>query len=307
MSAFAEQTAHYLHHLRTVRQLSAHTLDNYSRDLRTVTTLLEERGLQGWPAAAPQDIRMVVATLHRRGLGGKSLQRLLSSVRGLYGYLLQEGLARNNPALGISAPKSPRRLPHTLDPDAVNHLLDHPRDDNDPLQLRDRAMMELFYSSGLRLAELLSLDIDTIDQQDASLVVTGKGKRTRHLPVGAPALAALRKWLAVRPLLARDGGEKALFVSQRGQRLGARSVQQRLARQAREAGLDQHLHPHMLRHSFATHLLESSSDLRAVQELLGHANLSTTQIYTHLDFQHLARVYDGAHPRARKKDRKSGK
>ena len=290
----------YLHHLATVRRMSPHTVKHYGRDLAQTAALLTERGLTHWDAVTVHDVRQLTATLHRRGVGGKSLQRLLSGLRGLYHYLISQGLARDNPAVGVAAPKSSRRLPKTLDPDSVGQLLDSTRDD-DPLSLRDRAMMELIYSSGLRLAELASLDIDSIDRHDASLVVTGKGRKTRHLPVGQPALAALGRWLRARAALVRDPAERALFVGQHGRRLGDRAIQQRLAARAREAGLEQHLHPHMLRHSFATHLLESSGDLRAVQELLGHANLSTTQIYTHLDFQHLAQVYDAAHPRAQRR------
>jgi integrase/recombinase XerC len=243
---------------------------------------------------------MLVATLHRQGKGGKSIQRMLSSLRTFYRWLMREGRARINPADGIRAPKSGRRLPKALDADQVNSLLDHPHSD-DPLVLRDQALMELVYSSGLRLAEVISLDIDTIDFRDAALVVTGKGGKTRHLPVGAPALKAVKAWLKARALLVKNEQEKALFISRQGSRINARSVQSRLSKAARERGLGQHLHPHMLRHSFATHMLEASSDLRGVQELLGHANLSTTQVYTHLDFQHLAKVYDSAHPRAQKK------
>jgi integrase/recombinase XerC len=237
---------------------------------------------------------------HRRGKGGTSIQRMLSSLRTFYRFLLREGLAKDNPADGIRAPKSAKRLPKTLDQEQVGHLLDSNAED-DPLALRDQAMMELIYSSGLRLAELVSLDIDTIDFRDGEMVVTGKGSKSRMLPVGAPAIAAVRAWIALRTTLIKDLNEKALFVNARGGRVSARTVQQRLARAAKLRGLDQHLHPHMLRHSFATHMLEASGDLRAVQELLGHANLSTTQVYTHLDFQHLASVYDGAHPRAQRK------
>lgn len=290
----------YLRHLDTERRLSPHTVNHYARDLALAADALWPQGQPDWAQVSSHDVRRLVATLHRRGLGGRSLQRLLSALRGFYHYLAREGMVQHNPALDIRAPKRPRRLPRTLDADSVNHLLDQTRDD-DPLSLRDRAMMELFYSSGLRLAELASLDLDSIDRADASLVVTGKGRKTRHLPVGQPALQALAAWLKARATLVSDSAERALFVGRHGRRLGGRAIEQRLALRAREAGLDQHLHPHMLRHSFATHLLESSGDLRAVQELLGHADLSTTQVYTHLDFQHLARVYDAAHPRAQKR------
>ena len=289
----------FLRHLREERRLSGHTLAAYQRDLTRSATVLANQGRQRWEEADSQDIRMLVAREHRRGLGGRSIQRQLSALRALFRWMIREGHTRLNPADGISAPKSGRRLPKALDPDQVNQLL-RPASEGDPLATRDLALMELVYSSGLRLAEVLSLDVDTIDFADGSLVVTGKGSKTRHLPVGGPALKAVREWLKVRPLLLGGAGtEKALFISQRGSRLTARSVQSRLARAARMKGLDGHLHPHMLRHSFATHMLESSGDLRAVQELLGHANLATTQVYTHLDFQHLAKVYDSAHPRAR--------
>ena len=290
----------YLHYLESARRMAPNTLTNYGRDLGRAAEEFARRGLASFDAANAHDVRALVATLHRRGQGGSSLRRLLSSLRGLYRWLIREGRARNNPADGIQAPKQGKRLPRTLDPDAVTQLLDRPLAD-DPLQLRDRALMELVYSCGLRLAEVLSLDMDTIDFADGSLVVTGKGGKTRMLPVGEPALRAVRTWMRARQALLRDPAERALFLNNRGDRLGPRGVQRRLTRIAAEAGLDGRLHPHMLRHSFASHMLESSGDLRAVQELLGHANLSTTQIYTHLDFQHLAKVYDGAHPRAKKK------
>ncbi len=291
----------FLQHLVTERRLSAHTVDNYGRDLHQCAEILRERRFEQWSKVGANEVRLLIATLHRRGKGGTTLQRFLSSLRTFYRWLLREGRARDNPAEGIRAPKSGRRLPKALDVDEVSGLLDHNTGD-DPLQQRDQAIMELIYSSGLRLAEVLSLDIDTIDYRAAAVVVTGKGSKSRHLPIGAPALHAVRLWLKARPLLVKSNDEKALFVSQRGSRLSARSVQDRLAKLASQRGLDKHLHPHMLRHSFATHMLESSGDLRAVQELLGHANLSTTQVYTHLDFQHLAKVYDAAHPRAQKKD-----
>lgn len=302
MSDFQPAIDRFLGHLATERRLSSHTVNAYRRDLEKAVALFQERGTDGWSGVDGHGVRALVAALHRRGLSGKSLQRLLSSLRTFYRYLLREGEARDNPAEGLSAPRVGKRLPKTLDPDQVQHLLNN-REDDGPLALRDQAMMELLYSSGLRLAELLSLDTDTIDFADASLVVTGKGAKTRHLPVGRPALEAVREWLKVRKTLVSDPEEKALFVGRRGQRLGPRSVQQRLRRASMRRGLDNPLHPHMLRHSFATHMLESTGDLRAVQELLGHSDLATTQVYTHLDFQHLAKVYDAAHPRAqRRKD-----
>ncbi|MDF1779945.1 MAG: tyrosine recombinase XerC [Alcanivoracaceae bacterium] len=299
-NSFTPDIDGFLHHLVTERRLSAHTVDNYGRDLHQCADILVERRFTHWSSVGADEVRVLIATLHRRGKGGKTLQRMLSSLRTFYRWLLREGKARNNPADGIRAPKSGRRLPKALDVDEISTLLNTKISD-DPLQLRDLAMMEMIYSSGLRLAEVLSLDIDTIDFRDGSVVVTGKGSKARHLPVGVPALNAVRKWLKARTLILKDTNEKALFIGQTGKRLSTRSVQSRLSKAAKERGLDQHLHPHMLRHSFATHMLESSGDLRAVQELLGHANLSTTQVYTHLDFQHLAKVYDAAHPRAQKK------
>jgi integrase/recombinase XerC len=239
-----------------------------------------------------------VSALHRRGLSGKSIQRALSALRSFYRYLLREKIVTCNPASGVSAPKSARRLPDTLNADQAARLV--ALEARDPLAVRDRAMLELLYSSGLRLSELVNLNIPELDLSAGSVRVTGKGRKVREVPVGAKARAALRDWLAVRTEFARTE-EAAVFVARNGRRLGARAVQQRLRQWAKRQGLEVPVHPHMLRHSFASHVLESSGDLRAVQEMLGHANISTTQIYTHLDFQHLAGVYDKAHPRARRK------
>ncbi len=288
----------FLRHLERERRLSPHTIAGYRRDLERVAVWCRQQEISDWRALRGRQVRHYVAERHRQGISGKSLQRELSALRGLYRYLMREGAADADPAAGIRAPKVRRRLPATFDADRLGHLLDAPA--GDPLELRDLAMMELLYSSGLRLAELVSLELGQIDTQDATLEVTGKGAKSRRVPVGRKALEALRRWLRVRPGLAADG-ETALFVSSRGRRIGRRTVQQRLERWARRQGAAARLHPHLLRHSFASHLLESSGDLRAVQELLGHADISTTQIYTHLDFQHLARVYDSAHPRARRK------
>lgn len=288
----------FLNHLRHERRLSAHTLKNYQRDLRQFIAWCNDFQINDWAQVGPHQVRGYVAARHRQGMGGKSLQRELSSLRSLYRYLLREGVVENNPAQGVRAPKVQRRLPATLDADQVGRLLDQPAEA--PLKLRDHAIMELFYSSGLRLAELVSLDIRDIDLDDATVEVTGKGAKTRRVPIGTKARAALQAWLVVRTELAKPM-ESALFVSQRGSRISPRTVQQRLHRQAQESGVPVGVHPHMLRHSFASHLLESSGDLRAVQELLGHADIGTTQIYTHLNFQHLAKVYDQAHPRARRK------
>jgi integrase/recombinase XerC len=288
----------FLNHLRHERRLSAHTLKNYQRDLRQFIAWCNDFQICDWSQVGPHQVRGYVAARHRQGMGGKSLQRELSSLRSLYRYLLREGAVENNPAQGVRAPKVQRKLPATLDADQVGHLLDQPAED--PLKLRDHAVMELFYSSGLRLAELVSLDVRDIDLDDATVEVTGKGAKTRRVPIGTKARVALQTWLMVRGEFVKPM-ESALFVSQRGSRISPRTVQQRLRRQALESGVPVGVHPHMLRHSFASHLLESSGDLRAVQELLGHADIGTTQIYTHLNFQHLAKVYDQAHPRARRK------
>lgn len=287
----------FFSHLNYERRLSPRTLEAYQRDLADFAQWREQRGLtQSTPHT--QDIRAYCAERHRQGLSGKSLQRRLAALRAYFDYLVREGELAANPAQGVRAPKVARKLPGTLEVDELGQLLDLPGDDD--LSLRDKAIMELFYSSGLRLSELVSLNLDDLDLREHMLEVTGKGSKTRRVPIGNMALTALQNWMKARANLAAPE-ERALFVNQRGSRLGARAVQLRLRQRALEQGSGRKLHPHMLRHSFASHVLESSGDLRAVQELLGHADISTTQIYTHLDFQHLAAVYDQAHPRAKKK------
>lgn len=283
--------------LHSLQHLSANTQSAYRRDLDGLRAWCVEQELRRWRDLDGRQLRAYIAARHRRGLGGRSLQRALCAIRAFYRYLLKSGKAEANPAIGLVTPKSPRRLPHALDVDQAAELVAIKGDD--PTSLRDRAMLELMYSSGLRLAELVGLDLGGIDLGDATVTVTGKGRKTRTVPVGRYAIQALRDWFKARSTLAADG-EKAVFVSSRGRRISRRAVQQRFRHWSVKQGLAMHVHPHMLRHSFATHMLESSGDLRAVQELLGHADISTTQIYTHLDFQHLARVYDQAHPRARK-------
>lgn len=298
--AEADRIDDFLRHLEIERRLSPHTLSNYRRDLHEAHAYLREH-VVSWGAVNAHHVRAFVAYRHRGGLSGRSLQRQLSALRTFYRYLLREAVVGANPVIGIRPPKSPQRLPKTLDVDQISRVLDGRLDSAEPtLAQRDHAILELLYSSGLRLAELVRLDLDDIDLGDHSVRITGKGRKTRIVPVGEQARAALREWLTLRGQLA-DHGETALFVSQRGKRLSARAVQQRLKHWGIRKELDVPLHPHMLRHSCASHVLESSSDLRAVQELLGHADISTTQIYTHLDFQHLAKVYDKAHPRAKKK------
>ena len=294
--------ADYLAHLRDERRLADLTRRHYRRDLDGLMESLTARGLTDWRQVTATVIRDWIAQGHRRGLAPRSLQRALAAVRGLYRYLQREGRADYDPAADIRAPKQRRRLPETLDVDQTAQLLDAPANPgaDDPLAIRDQALFELVYGAGLRLAEVASLEAADLAGDPRELRITGKGARTRIVPVGRQARRAVAQWLAVRPQLA-GAGESALFVSRRGQRLSHRAIQTRLDQRGRARGLDQHVHPHMLRHAFATHLLESSGDLRAVQELLGHADISTTQVYTHLDFQHLAEVYDRTHPRARRR------
>jgi integrase/recombinase XerC len=292
----------YLTHLQRERQLSPHSLDAARRDLTRLQQLLLQHALAQWQALDSRLLRRLLAQLHAEGLAPRSLARWLSSVRGLYRWLLREGLASHDPSAGLRPPKGEQRLPGVLDTDRASQLLDAPVEE-EFLAVRDQAMLELFYSSGLRLAELAALDLGGLDLAGGLVRVLGKGRKTREVPVGSAARSALTRWLALRAPLA--GSETALFIGQHGRRLGARAIQLRLQR-AGEQRLGQHLHPHMLRHSFASHLLESSGDLRAVQELLGHADIGTTQIYTHLDFQHLASVYDQAHPRARRRSGRAG-
>jgi len=290
--------AHYLQHLAAERRLSPHTVAAYARDLASLSRLTGGKPLAELGVA---DIRGAIVKLRSQNLTATSVARQLSSWRGFYAFACRRLGYAGNPCLGLRPPKAVKALPDILSPDACARLLqDGPAaESGDALQARDRAMFELFYSSGLRLSELTGLDLGDLDLQSGEAQVTGKGRKTRVVPVGRQALAALAAWLPQRLALARDTA--ALFVSRNGARLTPRSVQLRLDRWARQADLGQHVHPHMLRHAFATHVLQSSGDLRAVQEMLGHASISTTQVYTHLDWQHLATVYDQAHPRARKK------
>jgi len=290
----------FLSCLTTERRLSPHTVAAYARDLKALVGYCEREGVSDLAALDSWHIRRFAAESHRTGLAPRSVARRLSAVRSFLRHAVEHAGLAGNAANGISAPKAPKRLPGTLDADQVAQLLE--ATDDDALGARDLAILELFYSSGLRLAELVGLDLNDLDFADKTVRVTGKGNKTRILPVGRQALEAVRQWLPIRLGLA-GAEEQALFVSRSGGRLKSRSVQARLKRWARKRGSQRHLHPHLLRHSFASHLLESSGDLRAVQELLGHASISTTQIYTHLDFQHLASSYDKAHPRARRRDR----
>ena len=293
-----ERLENYLKHLRTERRLSPHTASNYARDLRALAEFMERGNLADFHKVDSQHVRVFAARSHAGGLSPRSVQRRLSAVRGFFNYLLRERLVASNPALDIRAPKAARRLPGTLDVDQLNQLLDIPAED--ALAVRDKAIMELFYSSGLRLDELVGLDVSQLDLPDRTVRVLGKGRKTRVVPVGRKAIEALGAWLRDRATLA-NVDDPALFVGRNGSRLKHRAVQLRIAYWARRKGLPSHVHPHLFRHSFATHLLESSKDLRGVQELLGHADIATTQIYTHLDFAHLARTYDASHPRAKRK------
>lgn len=284
------------------RNMSPRTVQAYRRNLDRLAVYCDTQDIGEWRALDTPRVRGFLASAHRAGLTPSSLHQLLSAVRSFYRYLIGEGLAALDPVADVRAPKRRRPLPKALDADQVTQLLDGeggPARD-DPLTCRDQAMMELFYSSGLRLSELADVNVGAVNTGERLLRVRGKGDKERTVPVGRQALTAIDRWLAHRAALAA-AGEQALFVSRRGGRLGVRAIQQRLRAWARWRRLEAPLHPHVLRHSFATHLLESSGDLRAVQELLGHADIGTTQIYTHLDFQHLAAAYDLAHPRARRR------
>jgi integrase/recombinase XerC len=294
----ATAVAAYLAELAEQRRLSPHTVSNYRRDLARLLNLAGDM-----PLAELQvhHIRRFAAQLHGQGLSGRSLARLLSAWRGFFNWLGRGDVVRANPCEGVRSPKSPKHLPNALSVDETARLL-QPSDDGDPVLLaRDMAMFELFYSSGLRLAELAALDCAALDSalNEGEVRVLGKRNKARLVPVGRKAREALAAWAALRDSLA-GAEEPALFVSRRGGRISHRMIQLRLAQLALQLGLPRHVHPHMLRHSFASHVLQSSGDLRAVQEMLGHASIASTQVYTHLDFQHLAKVYDSAHPRAKR-------
>ena len=289
----------FLDQLTVEKRASLHTIKSYQRDLNHLSSYCLAKSITDWGNLTQNDVRSHIAGRHRLGLGSSSLQRELSAIRSFFYFLLKKGLADNNPAQYIKAPKQARKLPKTLDVDQINGLLE--AGTNSAIEIRDLAMFELFYSSGLRLSELTALNLADIDLNDHSLMVkSGKGGKSRILPIGSKAITAINNWLPQR-LKNISVSEVALFTSTRGKRLGQRSIELRLEQWCKKKGIAEHIHPHMLRHSFASHLLESSQDLRAVQELLGHSNISTTQIYTHLDFQHLADIYDKAHPRAKKK------
>jgi integrase/recombinase XerC len=303
--SFSTHLQNFLQMLKSEKFYSAHTCNNYQRDLKLFQQYLHSKHIQSWQEVDYPLVSRFAAWRFRHGKKGNTIQRELSSIRSFYKYLIRQKQATVNPALDVKAPKTQKKLPKTCDSEQLDQLLKSQPDDN-LITTRDIAMFELVYSSGLRLAELAALNLQDIDLSARSMMVTGKGNKTRRLPVGRKAIEALNKWLPLRrELLKKNPQEPALFLSSRGQRLSHRSIQQRLNALNQKQSLSMHLSPHMLRHSFATHLLESSADLRAVQELLGHADISTTQIYTHLDFQHLAQVYDKAHPRAKKRSENS--
>jgi len=288
----------FIRHLDFERRLSPQTSKNYRHDLESLLAFREYSGVDSWGGMDSEHFRAFSASCYRKGLSARSIQRRLSACRTFFRYLIREKHVNKNPVTGVTAPKGKKRLPGNLDADRMARLLDI--SGNGPLVDRDRAILELLYSSGLRLSELTDLNCGDVDMSDATVRVTGKGNKDRIVPVGRRALQAIRQWDLSRVQLAA-ADEKALFVSSRGTRISTRSVQARVTYWARRQGIDTKVYPHLFRHSFATHLLESSHDLRAVQELLGHANIATTQVYTHLDFQHLAQIYDQTHPRARKK------
>ena len=289
----------FIEYLRSEKRLSVHTQSSYKRDLEKFSESCQQYSLAKLADIKSQHVRQMVARLHRQGLAGKSLARWLSALRSFFEFAMRNHWSTTNPADGIQAPKSPKKLPKTLDVDQTAQFVEIAGDSS--LALRDRALLELIYSSGLRLAEVVGLDIGDVDLSEGLVTVTGKGSKQRVLPVGSHAITALKNWLPQRKLLLKNPDEPAIFISNRGTRITHRAVQLRMQQHSLNQGMDTPVHPHMLRHSFASHMLESSSDLRLVQEMLGHANISTTQIYTHLDFQHLAKVYDSAHPRAQRK------
>lgn len=304
---FRQQIKNYIDELQYQRRLSRHTLTNYQRDLNAFAQYCDKvfsDELQQWPDILSSHIRLYISKRHQQGLAASSLQRNLSSLRSFFNYLLKQKLLSCNPANGLSAPRRGRHLPHVLDVDQTSRLMEIPTGD-DIQAIRDKAILELFYSAGLRLSELTQLNLNDYEQAGSRIRVIGKGNKQREVPVGKHARTAINTWLKFRKDFIRTDSESdALFLGVQGKRISPRTIQKRINEWAIKQGIDLHVHPHMLRHSFASHILESSGDLRAVQELLGHSDISTTQIYTHLDFQHLAEVYDKAHPRSKKKKTK---
>lgn len=293
----AELIEEFVSHLKSERRLSPHTIANYRRDLNQLNQYCDERSIEHWNKINPATARGFASECFRRNLSGPTIARMLSCIRTFYRYLIRENKTATNPFESVSAPKSKRKLPVILTPDQAVRLVEIEGDDM--LAVRDRAIVELFYTSGIRLEELVRLDLTDVNLHEGFMRVFGKGSKTRILPIGSHAIDALRKWATRRSTWA-NLDEQALFVTRKGTRPSTRAIQLRIQARAIEQGLPMKVHPHMLRHSFATHVLESSGDIRAVQELLGHSNISTTQIYTHLDFGHLSREYDRSHPRAKR-------
>ena len=289
----------FLDHLKFERRVSDHTVSAYRIDLLRLQEFAVHRKIQNIARLAPPQARLFAAGLRHLNLSSRSIARTLSAARSFYKFLIREGEGKTNPFEGISTPRGERKLPRTLNIEQAAQLVMITPDSD--LTFRDRAILELLYSSGLRLSEIERSNVCDVDLADRTMTILGKGGKTRIVPVGRHAITAIKSWLQRRQALVSNIEEKALFVSRSGNRLGARAIQKRVEYWAKRQGLDRSVHPHMLRHSFASHMLESSSDLRAVQELLGHSDISTTQVYTHLDFQHLAKVYDKAHPRARRR------
>ena len=294
----------YLSYLESVKQYSQHTLNGYKRDLQKLSKYLSDQEIDKWKLVKEHDLRTFVNSERRRGLSPRSIQRILSSCRTFFEFLLTEGQIKLSPAQNISSPKLAQLLPKAMDADLVQKLLDFKA--KGMIEVRDKALAELLYSSGLRLSEICKLNMEDLDTKERTCVVTGKGNKTRIVPVGKKAIQAIRDWFMYRSELkqSKATSTNAIFLNNKGNRISPRSIQLRLEKLCLMRGLPG-INPHMLRHSFASHVLESSGDLRAVQEMLGHSDIGTTQIYTKLDFQHLSKVYDKAHPRA-KKDTKDG-
>lgn len=298
-ACLAKPANDFLAQLCEQKNYSQLTEKNYRRQLEKLLSFIESLTIEKWSQVKTIHIRQLSAFYHRQGMSPKSIALLLSACRSFFGYLILNNQIQFNPAKGVKAPKSAKTLPKIVEVDQLSALLDG-IDDGEDIGIRDKAIAELFYSSALRLAELVRLNVEDIDFKDATARITGKGNKTRIVPIGKKALDSIEEWMTIRGVWLAGYDLDAVFVTQRKTRLSPRSIQKRMEHWGKMVGINGRIHPHKFRHSCATHLLESSSDLRVVQELLGHANLSTTQVYTHLDFQQLASVYDKAHPRAKK-------
>lgn len=302
-SSAEDYVSAFLSHLKIEKRASQHTISNYARDLSVLQDYCHQHQISDWQALQPHHLQTCISLRYQQNISSRTIQRLLSATRTFYDYLIETNRCDHNPGRHVKAPRASRSLPKTLDVDQLNGLLNQPA--RTELEIRDLAILELFYSSGLRLSELANLDIADLELNEKTVFVRhGKGNKSRIVPVGRYAIKAIRRWLGIRSQFIKTEStqpNQALFLSQHGKRLAARSIQERIKHWCLKHGFNQLIHPHMLRHSFASHMLESSGDLRAVQELLGHSNINTTQIYTHLDFQYLSDVYDKAHPHAKKK------